>query len=232
MACLLDVQTWDLKLHQHCTRLAAFPQQIANLEEKIAKEQNALQQWHQRHRQLQSHQQELEFKIQTAEDKVEQYQNQQRSIQKDDAYQALAREIATLQEQITTWEDEGIALLLDIDKSKADGEAKRIQTQTHLDELQAQINRLKEQKNTEQQHTATLEQQLQQACSHVNTAILDAYQKVKVNVKRPPYIVPLDKQQCTGCHLRMSRDIIEQVIAHKDLTCCDQCGRIIYHLTA
>ena len=58
--------------------------------------------------------------------------------------------------------------------------------------------------------------------------ILREYERVKKVVRRPPYVVPVEDQKCSGCNLRVSNDIVSSILVEEKLTACDQCGRVVY----
>ena len=85
--------------------------------------------------------------------------------------------------------------------------------------------KLGEEKKVEVQE---LEAEIEETRKEVETVFLSAYDRVKTIVTRPPYMAPIEDQKCSGCHLRVSNDVVSSVLVEKKITQCDQCGRIVY----
>ena len=64
----------------------------------------------------------------------------------------------------------------------------------------------------------------------VNQSSLEIYDLTKTQVKRPPYISSIDIQNCSGCHLRVSNEVLGLVISGEEIVNCDQCPRIVYKI--
>ena len=73
-----------------------------------------------------------------------------------------------------------------------------------------------------------LKEEIERSRKEVPEEMLRAYDRVKKVVARPPYLAPLKDQKCSGCHLRVSNDVISTALVEQKLTQCDQCGRIVY----
>ena len=70
--------------------------------------------------------------------------------------------------------------------------------------------------------------EIEETRKEVEPGFLSTYDRVSKIVSRPPYMAPINDQKCTGCHLRVSNDVVSSVLVEKKITQCDQCGRIVY----
>ena len=73
-----------------------------------------------------------------------------------------------------------------------------------------------------------LEKEIEQTRQDVEPSFLSSYDRVTTIVSRPPYMAPISDQKCSGCHLRVSNDVVSSALVEKKITQCDQCGRIVY----
>ena len=73
-----------------------------------------------------------------------------------------------------------------------------------------------------------LEKEIEQTRQEVEPSFLSSYDRVTTIVSRPPYMAPISDQKCSGCHLRVSNDVVSSALVEKKITQCDQCGRIVY----
>ena len=93
------------------------------------------------------------------------------------------------------------------------------------------LKRLKKEFLEEEEKKAELDDlknEIEETRKEVEPVFLSTYDRVSKIVSRPPYMAPIVDQKCTGCHLRVSNDVVSSVLVEKKITQCDQCGRIVY----
>ena len=73
-----------------------------------------------------------------------------------------------------------------------------------------------------------LKKEIEETRKGVEPSFLSTYDRVTKSVSRPPYMAPINDQKCSGCHLRVSNDVVSSVLVENKITQCDQCGRIVY----
>ena len=154
-------------------------------------------------------------------------EQEQRKLQIEE-YQALENEITNLQSKIEERENEQIETLLKIDEARETAELAQGKISERVNEMEQQRNtraKLGEEKKVEVQE---LEAEIEETRKEVESIFLSAYDRVKTIVTRPPYMAPIEDQKCSGCHLRVSNDVVSSVLVEKKITQCDQCGRIVY----
>jgi predicted nucleic acid-binding Zn-ribbon protein len=161
-------------------------------------------------------------------DLIAKQRNRQLEVKKNEEYQALENEIANLQSKIEERENEQIETLLKIDEARETAELAQGKISERVNEMEQQRNsraKLGEEKKVEVQE---LEAEIEETRKEVESIFLSAYDRVKTIVTRPPYMAPIEDQKCSGCHLRVSNDVVSSVLVEKKITQCDQCGRIVY----
>ena len=57
---------------------------------------------------------------------------------------------------------------------------------------------------------------------------LRSYHYVKKQVKRLPIVVPVVEHKCTGCHIKLPTDLEMETRIAKEITSCNNCGRLLY----
>ena len=115
---LLILQDRDLKRLGLEAQLKAVPGDIARVEQKIAAEKAAIEAARTDLRDLEVRKKSIETEIGSAEEKVGRYKTQQLSIRKNDEYQALGHEIATVQGQINELEGKELEIMYAIDEAR------------------------------------------------------------------------------------------------------------------
>jgi predicted nucleic acid-binding Zn-ribbon protein len=228
---LLILQDRDLKRLAVEAQLKSVPADIARVEQKIAAEKAALDIARTEMRELEARKKGLEIEIGSAEDKLGRYRTQQLSVRKNDEYQALGHEIATMQAQISELEGKELELMYAIDEAKKRFAAAESELKTNISGHDARIKTLRERESSLAAELKIAEADVAAARKPVDGMKLRVYDRIAV--RNMPAVVPISGQKCSGCHLKVSGEV-ESAARGKtvdplaQLPTCDQCGRIVY----
>jgi predicted nucleic acid-binding Zn-ribbon protein len=225
---LLLLHSRDRRYQKLKLEIEELPADLARMDKNIALEKEsvelALAEW----RELESQNNTMEKDILSMNDLIAKQRNRQLEVKKNEEYQALENEITNLQSKIEERENEQIETLLKIDEARETAELAQGKISERVNEMEQQRNtraKLGEEKKVEVQE---LEAEIEETRKEVESIFLSAYDRVKTIVTRPPYMAPIEDQKCSGCHLRVSNDVVSSVLVEKKITQCDQCGRIVY----
>jgi predicted nucleic acid-binding Zn-ribbon protein len=115
---LLVLQDRDLKRLGLEGQLKGVPGDIARVEQKIAAEKAAIESARVEIARTRDEKEGVELEIGSAEEKLGRYKTQQLAVRKNDEYQALGQEIATVQGQIGELEGRELEIMYSIDEAK------------------------------------------------------------------------------------------------------------------
>ena len=227
---LLGLQRKDVENLHLKAQLQSLPNEFERLRKKIMSERNNA---NNSRRSLQEKQQqfkEVDYKMRLATQKIAQYKELMAQPKKQaDEYGALEKELNNLRAQVELLEEEGLALIEQIQDDSVRLKRDQAATEKRLSLLEKEISTLERRKSDLEKQFKALGPQLTAAAEGLDPQYLCAYLKVKNTVKHPPFIVPLKDQQCSGCHLRVSNEVKKTVGRHEaSVAYCDQCGRILY----
>jgi uncharacterized protein len=228
---LLILQDRDLKRVGLEAQLKSVPADIARVEQKIAAEKAAIESARMELRELESKKKLLETEIGLAEQKVGQYKTQQLSIRKNEEYQAMGQQIATMQAQITELEGQELEVMYAIDEAKKKFAAAEAELKANISGHESRIKTLKERETSLAAELKTAQAEVAAARTPVDAIRLRHYDRVAA--RNMPAIVPIHGGKCGGCHLKVSSEV-ESAARGKtvdplaQLPTCDQCGRIVY----
>jgi predicted nucleic acid-binding Zn-ribbon protein len=226
---LLILQDRDERCGNIERQLANIPADIRKEEAEIAKLQNQLKEQESDLKHKEAQRLEVEGEVSDAEAAVVKYKTQQMQVKKNEEYQALESEIVGLQDKISGLEDRELALLEEIDLRQGQLEKAREEIGNQIHTLETHIELL--QRNRES-FAADLEEAKEAlaACEpEIDENVLQQYDYVKRQVKRPPVVVALEDGRCKGCHLKVSGDVESMARKGRELVRCDSCGRILYY---
>jgi uncharacterized protein len=182
-------------------------------------------------RELESKKKLLETEIGLAEQKVGQYKTQQLSIRKNEEYQAMGQQIATMQGQITELEGQELEVMYAIDEAKKKFAAAEAELKANISGHESRIKTLKERETSLAAELKAAQAEVAAARGPVDAIRLRHYDRVAA--RNMPAVVAIHAGKCGGCHLKVSSEVEsaargKSVDPIAQLPTCDQCGRIVY----
>jgi len=229
IATLLDLQ------EKHGRKLAAerqledLPRQLKGLEAKEAEEKAAFAGAQTRLKELEVQRGTLDGQLKDTEAQVVKYKNQQLSVKKNEEYQALEHEIASLAEKISELEDRELGLMMEIDEAKEELALREKEHAERLDAIRRERELYEKRRGEVEAEVESVRGAYEAARGGVDGAWLGAYDKAIARAKRPPAVVPVSAEhRCGGCHLKVSGEVFSQVRRGGEPVFCDQCGRLLY----
>ncbi len=208
--------------------LEELPKDLARMDKKIEIERESVELAMAEWKDLETLNNTLEKEILSHNDSINRQRNKQLEVKKNEEYQALENEIANLQSKIDGLENQQIEVLLKIDGARETAELAQGKITERIEEMQAQRDKrasLGEERKTEVEE---LKSEIEETRKEIEPIFMSTYDRVSKIVSRPPYMAPIMDQKCSGCHLRVSNDVVSSVLVEKKITQCDQCGRIVY----
>ncbi len=224
---LLILQERDTQVVRLNKDIAAIPAAIQKLNDEISAIKADVKATEDALKAKEVKRKELELEVESHEAQILKYKTQQIQIKKTEEFEALNKEIETAQAKISDLEDEELMLMDELDGDQAqlkevnETAERRIGfVKQQIDEWQAKDERFKAML---QEAEVALEDQK----SRMDVEHLRFFERLKTQIKRTPYIVELSGQQCTGCHMRVSNDILKKAKIGS-VVACDNCGRMVY----
>ena len=224
---LLVVQDRDARRRQLEQQLAAVPGDRTRVEKEIAAEKAAIDAAKNELRELETKKKLLETEIGSAETKLAKYRTQQLSVKKNDEYQALGKEIATMSSAIGALEEQELGVMFQIDEARKRFVAAETKLKANISQHEARLATLAErEKNLA---TELVEAKAGAAAARTGVPELPLRVYERVVARQWPAVVPLRGGKCGGCHLKVSSEA-ESGSRSADplkLGTCDQCGRVL-----
>jgi hypothetical protein len=182
-------------------------------------------------RELETKKKLLETEIGSAEDKLGRYRTQQLAVRKNDEYQALGHEIATMQGQISELEGQELAVMYSIDEAKKKFAAAEAELKANISGHETRVKTLREREARLAAELKAVQDEVTTARAPVEPIRLRVYDRIAV--RNMPAVVAIHAGKCGGCHLKVSSEVESAARGkHVDplaqLPTCDQCGRIVY----
>ena len=225
---LLLLHSRDRREKSLTNELANLPGILNDLERKIVVEKESIAIATQELKGMETLNNSLETEIASIGEQVARQKNKQLEVKKNEEYQALENEIASLLTTQSEKEDEQIAVLLQIDDARETARIAEEKISLRVVDLEKQRSELLEREKELKQDIQAIAVEISASRSEVETPMLEVYDRTKKILTNPPYVAPIQDQKCSGCNLRVSNDVISSVLVDQKITQCDQCGRIVY----
>jgi len=169
----------------------------------------------------------LELDIQTRQDSMAKLKVQQFETKKNEEFHRMGEEIENYAAEVTKLEDSELELMelgetlqATLDETKVKLEA----SQTLVDEELAALE--KRRQNCKAQ-IADLQEERTGIVARLDEDIISIYDRLFAG-KGASAVVPLEDGQCKGCHMKVIKSTEMSARAEKDVTHCENCGRIVY----
>ena len=208
--------------------------QIEAVQKKIAKEQRKVDEVTERTEALKSLIEDNQSKIKSYEEQIATLDEQLKSIQKknkavtnEKEMKALSMEEELAKEKLT-FANEEIERLGKINEVKGEEAAELEATLSELSATVASVNEeaQKELAEIEKQKEGLYQKRVEKI-SGIDQKILAFYEKVR-NWAGNTAVVPVKKQACYGCYMKINDKAYTEVIRGEEIATCPHCGRILY----
>lgn len=171
---------------------------------------------------------QLELEVESIRERINRYKVQQMDAKTNDQYRAFVKEIGVAEREIALLEEKQIALMEALEKGRTivAGCEERLNVEkegiaSELFELDERVVQLKEK-------MARLKADRMRAAEQCDKQILQRYMRI-MNNKRDVAVVTVDAGgHCSGCHMKLPPQVVNDARNPTKLVGCNFCGRIVY----
>ncbi|MCB1230145.1 MAG: hypothetical protein KDN19_07760 [Verrucomicrobiae bacterium] len=224
---LVVIQDRDLKIRAIQKELDQLPMEEEDVREKLASDKRAVERAKLATQENEVAMKNLELDIQTRQDSIAKLKIQQFETRKNDEFQKMGKEIEKYGEEITALEDRELELMEKAEQLKGtlnSAEAALASSQELVDE---EISDIDARRRNLEAEKSDLEAKRQAEAAEVPADVIDIYNRL-FKSKGGLVVVPLEDGQCKGCHMRVIKSTVVAVKTEKEVTHCENCGRILY----
>lgn len=215
-----DIVNFEPKIENEQEKLKVFTQTVEELAEKRDKLYETLDD-------LKNKRIKNDIHLKELSDKLEEIAGKHKVAKNEKEVKALQLEEEIAKEQIAFANDE-IVRLDNLIETKNE-ELESIKT-----ELESEEESIKELKEAIDKNIKALEEDRNKVyedksilVSEIDSKVLAYYEKIKRWAKETA-VVPVNKQACYGCHMKLSDRFYSEFVLSDEIMTCPHCGRIIY----
>lgn len=224
---LLVLQDRQQKIKQIQTEIRTLPLQKTNLEAQLAASVASVEALKQKGRQVELDRKKLELDVGTRAGSVARLKTQQYQTRKNDEFQAMGHEIERYEHEISKIEDAELELMEQADKIKAELTAEEKKAATTRESNSRQMADLEAKSKTLQSRLEDLNKERAELAGKIDEDLLGRFERLFTS-KGDAVVVALEREVCTGCHMKVTADTAMRVRAGKEIVSCENCGRILY----
>lgn len=229
MKTLLWLQQLDLRIEAYKIREAEIPKQRDKFDIQRKRLAAELQERENTCRQLALEQRACELEIEQKQAQSAKYDQQLFSIKKNEEYQALLHEIEVLRKQIATQEERVLVIMVEMDEAKARLAEDKKRIQAEFEDIDRQCREIDKELAEAVQAREQLERERIPIAKQVNAGLLERYKRIRRSKKSGPAVVPLTGTSCSGCHMAVTAQIVNEILAGNKVHSCAYCGRLLYN---
>ena len=224
---LLALQDLDRHLIALAQDLEKLPQEEARSRTKLAEDEKAVADAKDAVNKHEIALKNLELDAETRKTTIARLKTQQFETRKNEEFQALAHEITRYEKEVDDLETKELELMEEIDQAKAihkQAQEGLANTQKLVDEDLASIRQRHESKQADQAETQSKRDEL---AKQAPEALLPLYERL-MKSKNGLAVAEMKDGKCEGCHMKLIPSTVASVQNAKEVTRCEDCGRILY----
>lgn len=225
---LLILQDRDRRLLAIAKDLEKLPQDEARAKAKLAGDEAAVKRAHDAFLEAELKVKKIELDVATRKTTILRLKNQQFETRKNEEFQAIGHEITRYEKEIDGLETTELEAMEEVDKARAvlaKAEAAKKQTATLVEEDIASIKDRHARVKEEQQEVLA---QRVPIVATVESGLLSLYERL-MKSKNGIAIAPMNEGgRCGGCQMKLIASTVQKVQSGRELTQCEDCGRILY----
>ncbi|WP_187647869.1 zinc ribbon domain-containing protein [Nitrosophilus labii] len=215
-----DIDAFEPKIAEIRARLEKVEKEKRTIETAIKQLNDEIQECELKKRKNELHLQELA-------EKLEELSKKSANVKTEKEAKAIGLEEEIAKEQIS-FANEEIARLENLCETKLE-EKEALENQ--LIEIEEKLEKIKESvevelKEIEDERTKVFEKK-QELVSKIPQKILAFYEKIRRWAGNSA-VVPVKKQACMGCFMKINDKTFSKVIKAEEIVTCPHCGRILY----
>jgi predicted nucleic acid-binding Zn-ribbon protein len=224
---LIELQKLDLIVGKIIGKKDELPDKILRMDEGFAASAKSVEESKKKFEELNELQGEKEDKLRKGIDTLKKTKDRLLEVKTNKEYQAMLKEIETIENKNSEIEDEIISGLEEIDRMRTevktkekDFESHRSQYEREKEKLEKEIAQLDHDLQEAEKRTAALRKQ-------IRDELLKRYERIKGR-RNGVAVALVWKEVCGGCHMNIPPQMYNELQTSVDLLTCPNCNRIIY----
>ncbi len=224
---LLILQDRDSRLLRLNTEMDRVPVEKEELDQQEQAAVRALEDARMDSKRIEADRKRLENEAESRRTQMRKYQTQLLDIKNNEQFHALQHEIAAAEGEIRKIEDTELELMEQYERGQAQVKKAEVGHREATQRIQKQRQELEGKASVLTKQIAELKAERDRLATGVEEGLLGRYERILRN-KHGQAIVRIAHRMCTGCHLKLIAQEINDSMRDDQIVTCSNCGRILY----
>jgi len=224
---LLNLQNRDTEIDRLKSETAAIPAHITKLKNEIAANKAALENAKKDLITFQLAKKQKDLDLETREGSIRKHSGDLNAVKTNEAYKALLGEIEKAKQEKSAIEDDVLQLMEQIDQANKIWKEKEASAKGVEAGLQKQISDWESKQKDLESQTVQKQTERESEMTALDKKLVEPYERLRSN-KRTNAVVPIRKEQCTGCHMKVSQNLLNEIRRGQKIMACESCARLVY----
>ncbi|SRR3989339_1001584 len=224
---LIALQDKDSAVDKLKQRTQAIPLNIEEQNNLLSQFKSDFEDTKKRLTQLQLQRKEKELELESKENEIRKHGGELNAIKTNEAYRALLSEIDRCKAEKTALEDTILNIMEETEREAASIKDKENMFKQKEAEVKTLISSLEGEQAKLNADIAAAENERNEFATHIPADLLKHYEYIRA-ARSGFAIVPVEGENCSGCHFTLRPQEINDVFKGQQLVFCDSCSRILY----
>jgi predicted nucleic acid-binding Zn-ribbon protein len=226
---LIKLQQLDIDIRNTSVLLEDIPRQIKEIEQESKNSLQIVQDAKDHLTENQKRRRDLESELQDTKENIARFKRQLNEVKTNKEYTALLKEIDDTTARIDSLEEQIITEMLsadDIEKDIKEASKKAEEIQV---ELAKKKEKILQEKNKAEENLNALEKEKEELLPNIPSDQMKQYKQIS-RKKNGIVLSPVTDEFCTMCHMRVRPQMVNELIAGREIITCENCGRILHYI--
>jgi uncharacterized protein len=223
---LLVLQKTDRKISKLQREINDIPARKTDIEQQMAGAKSRLESARAAQQQVAADLKQLEVEVESRREKITKYKNQQMEAKTNDQYRALLNEVAAEEKEIRALEDREIEIMERSEVAKKAIDLHEAELKEEAEGVADEVEMLGERLDEVKEDLAALTARRQKLAADINPSLLPKYERLFAN-KGDFAVVEVENGHCSGCHMKLPPQVINDALNPAKLVICNFCGRML-----
>lgn len=224
---LFQLQQIDSKIDKIRFIRGELPLEVKDLEDTVEGINTRVQKLKNDIQALEQNINEKKNSIKDFQSQIKKFEQQQSKVRNNREYEALNKEIEYLKLEIQLAEKKIKDAEQQIKIKKEYLNISEKEYHERISDLEVKRKELNEIIAETEEEEKELLKQSERAASQIESRLLNAYKKIRSNVKNGIAVATVERDACGGCFSKIPPQRIIDIKAHNKIIVCEHCGRIL-----
>jgi predicted nucleic acid-binding Zn-ribbon protein len=224
---LIELQKLDLITGRIIVKKSELPEKIVQMDEGFAVFAKSVEENKKKFEELNKLQSEKEDKLRKGIDSIKKTKDRLLEVKTNKEYQAILKEIETIEKKNSEIEDEIIAGLEEIDHMRTEVREKEKDFETHRSQYEKEKKKMEKEISQLDYDLADAEKKTNVLRKQIRNELLKRYETIKGR-RNGIAVASVWREVCGGCHMNIPPQMYIELQKSADLLSCPNCNRIIY----